>query len=86
MDKKLIVIENSDGTNTEAQLITYLISEDEQMHYAVYSFGEKGEEEGDEIIYVSRIANNGDSLYLEEIEDDGEWASVQNLLKKIANA
>ena len=86
MDKKLIVIENSDGTNTEAQLITYLISEDEQMHYVVYSFGEKGEEEGDEIIYVSRIANNGDSLYLEEIEDDGEWASVQNLLKKIANA
>jgi len=86
MDKKLIVIENSDGTNTEAQLITYLISEDGQMHYVVYSFGEKGEEEGDEIIYVSRIANNGDSFYLEEIEDDGEWASVQNLLKKIANA
>ena len=86
MDKKMIVIENSEGERKEAELVTYLISEDQQTHYVVYTFGEPGEEEGDEIIYVSKIARNGESLYVEEIMDNNEWSLVQMLLKKIANA
>ena len=86
MDKKMIIIENSDGTKTEVQLITYLMSEDQQIDYIVYSKGEVNGNEGDEIIYISRLARNGDSLYLEEIQDDLEWKNVQTLLKKIANA
>ena len=86
MDRKMIVIENSDGTSLEVQLVTYLISEDQQTNYVVYSKGEMSGSEGDEIIYISKLARNGDSLYLEEIKDDTEWANVQILLKKIANA
>ena len=86
MDKKMIIIENSDGTKTEVQLITYLMSEDQQIDYIVYSKGEVNGNEGDEIIYISRLARNGDSLYLEEIQDDLEWKNVQTLLKNIANA
>ena len=86
MEEKMITIETDDGAKVEAQLVTYLISEDQQKHYVVYTFGEKGPEEGDEIIYISRIARNGESLFVEEILDDTEWAEVQTLLKKIANA
>ncbi len=86
MDKKMITIENSDGTTSEVQLITYLLSEDQQINYVVYSKGEVSGNEGDEIIYISKLAKNGDALYLEEIQDDVEWSNVQTLLKKIANA
>ncbi|MBP5678670.1 MAG: DUF1292 domain-containing protein [Bacilli bacterium] len=86
MDNKLIVIENNDGSTAEARLVTYLLSEDQQMNYVVYTFDEKGQDDGEEIIYISRIARNGDSLYLEEIQDNNEWMNVQMMLKKIANA
>lgn len=86
MDKKMVVIEYNDGTKMEVQLVTYLMSEDQQIDYVVYSKGETSGNEGDEIIYISRLARNGDSLYLEEIQDDVEWKNVQTLLKKIANA
>ena len=42
--------------------------------------------DGDEVIYISKILQNGENLLLQEITDDNEWLSVQNLLKKIANA
>ena len=86
MEKRMIVIENSDGTTMEVQLITYLMSEDQQINYIVYSKGEVSGNEGDEIIYISRLARNGDALHIEEIQDDIEWTNVQSLLKKIANA
>ena len=82
----MITIENSDGTTMEVELVTYLMSEDQQINYIVYSKGEVSGNEGDEIIYISRLARNGDALYLEEIQDDIEWSNVQSLLKKIANA
>ena len=86
MDKKMVNIENSDGTIMQVELITYLISEDQQINYIVYSKGETSGSEGDEIIYISRLARNGDSLYVEEIQEDIEWTNVQTMLKKIANA
>ena len=86
MDEKTVVIETGDGSSVEAKLVTYLMSDDQQRHYVVYTFGESGPDDGDEIIYISRIARNGDTLYVEEITDDTEWAEVQTLLKKIANA
>ena len=86
MDKKMITIENSDGTKLDVELITYLISEDQQVDYVVYSKGEVSGNDGDEVIYISRLARNGDSLYVEEIQDEMEWTNVQALLRKIANA
>ena len=86
MDKNMVNIENSDGTITQVELITYLFSEDQLINYIVYSKGETSGNDGDEIIYISRLARNGNDLYVEEITDDNEWASVQMLLKKIANA
>ncbi len=86
MDKKMVRIKNSDGSTVEVELVTYLMSEDQQTNYIVYSKGEKSGGEGDEVIYISRIVNNSGTLEIEEITNDEEWANVQTLLKKIANA
>lgn len=85
-EKEMIIIENPDGSNMEVELITYLISDDQVNTYLVYSKGEKSGVDDDEIIYVSKIVESGEVSKLEEITDDAEWAEVQKLLKKIANA
>lgn len=84
--KEMILIQNSDGSTVEAELVTYLISEDNSKTYVVYSRGEKTGVESDEVIYISKVIQGGDVLKLQEIEDDNEWIEVQQLLKKIANA
>lgn len=85
-EKEMIIIENPDGSSMEVELITYLISDDQVNTYLVYSKGEKSGVDDDEIIYVSKIVESGEVSKLEEITDDAEWAEVQKLLKKIANA
>ena len=87
MEKEMITIENKrDGSKINVELVTYLISDDQQSKYIVYSKGEITGAEGDEIIYISKISKNGETLLIEEIVDDNEWLNVQTLLKKIANA
>ena len=85
-ESKLAIIQNGDGTTMKVNLITYLIRDDNKGAYLVYSKNEKVGEAGDEIIYISRIISEDDTLKLEEITDDVEWQDVQKLLKKIANA
>ena len=84
--KEMIYIQNSDGSKEEVELVTYLISDDNMKSYLVYSKGETTGVESDEVIYISRVVYSGDVIQLEEITDDTEWAEVQRLLKKIANA
>jgi len=81
-----IEIVNVDGTIEKVELVTYLISEDNLNKYLVYSKGEVQGTEGDQVIYISKVLSDNGTLQLQEIVDDAEWASVQQLLKKIANA
>jgi uncharacterized protein YrzB (UPF0473 family) len=85
-EKEMVTIQNADGSTIDVELITYLISDDRSKNYLVYSKGEKTGVEADEVIYISKVKKNGETLELEEIEDDNEWSEVQKLLKKIANA
>lgn len=85
-DKKTIIIEEIDGTQNEVELVTYLIDDENQKKYIVYSKGEIQGSEEDQVIYISRIVEEGDILKLEEIIEDAEWSKVQQLLKRIANA
>lgn len=85
-DKEMIIIENNDGSKSEVELVTYLVSEDNSNKYLVYSKGEKNTDSDDEIIYISKVISEEGNLKLNEITDDNEWLAVQNLLKKIANA
>lgn len=86
MEKKMIKIVFEDGSSQDVELVTYLFSEERNTNYVVYSKGEINGAENDEVIYISKIINNGSNILLEEIIDDSEWIDVQNLLKKIANA
>lgn len=85
-DKKMVLIENSDGTKIEAEFVTYLISKDKMKTYLVYSKGEKVGEKQDEVIYIAKLIKDGDVIKIDDIQDDAEWAEVQTLLKEIANA
>ena len=84
MDKK-VIIENNDGSKIEASIITYLVDSDTKFNYVVYSKGERVGEEDDEVIYISKIVNDGENIIIDKIDDDNEWGRVQTLLKKIAN-
>lgn len=85
-NKEMITIKNSDNSTIDVELVTYLISEDKQNKYIVYSKGEKTGVNDDEIIYISKLTIDNGSLKISEIVDDNEWLNVQNLLKRIANA
>lgn len=85
-NKKMITIKNPDESTVNVELITYLISEDKQNRYVVYSKGEKTGVNEDEIIYISKLFMDNGVLKISEITDDNEWLSVQTLLKRIANA
>ena len=80
-----IAIKNSSGENMEAELITYLISEDNRTSYMVYSKGEKVGADDDEIFYITRIVDKGNIVEMYPIDNDDEWQNVQKLLKRIAN-
>ena len=73
-DKKMVLIENSDGTKIEAEFVTYLISKDKMKTYLVYSKGEKVGEKQDEIIYIAKLIKDGDVIKIDDIQDDAEWA------------
>lgn len=86
MEKEMIEIVNTNGTTEQVEVVTYLISEDGQNKYLVYTKGETQGDEGDQVIYISKMISDNDAYKLEEITDDEEWTTVQQLLKKIANA
>lgn len=85
-EKEMITVKNSDGTEEEVELVTYLINDNHTKSYLVYSKGEKTGEEDDEVIYISKVVKDNDVMKLIEITDDFEWAEVQKLLKKLANS
>ena len=85
-EKKKVVIQKSDGATMEVEVVTYLVNDDSSKAYLVYSKGEKNGAEDDEVIYISKVESGEDVLHLSDITDDNEWASVQKMLKQIANA
>ncbi len=85
-DRKIIEIVDTNGIKTEAELVTYLISEDKLKCYVVYTKGEVKGTAGDQIIYISRLFKDNENFKIQEISDDAEWSDVQKLLRRIANA
>ena len=85
-EKELIAISHTDGNTEKVQVITYLISDDNQRNYIVYFKDEVQGVDNDHVIYISKLIDNNGLLNVEEITEDSEWIEVQTLLKKIANA
>lgn len=83
---KKIEIITPEGILESVNLITYLISDDGVRQYVVYSKDETIGDGDDRIIYISKLYNKNNVLYIAEISDDVEWNEVQKLLRRIANA
>lgn len=86
MENEMITVVDSNGASFDASLVTYLVSDDYLNKYVVYSKGERTGANNDEVIYISKLLNDGDKLQIQEIVDNDEWLNVQLLLKRIANA
>ena len=84
-DTNIIEIVAPDGSFEIVNLITYLISDDGDRKYVVYSKS-NDKDSDDRIIYISKFHNDNNVLSISEITDDNEWSDVQKLLRKIANA
>lgn len=85
-EAKKIEIITPEGILESVNLITYLISDDGVRQYVVYSKDETIGDGDDRIIYISKLYNKNNVLYISEINDDVEWNEVQKLLRRIANA
>lgn len=85
-ESKKIEIITPEGILESVNLITYLISDDGVRQYVVYSKDETIGDGDDRIIYISKLYNKNNVLYISEISDDVEWNEVQKLLRRIANA
>ena len=85
-ETKKIEIITPEGILESVNLITYLISDDGVRQYVVYSKDETIGDVDDRIIYISKLYNKNNVLYITEISDDVEWNEVQRLLRRIANA
>lgn len=83
-EKETVIIEYQNGESFETELVTYLVSKDKKNTYIVYTNNEV-EENGDQVIYVSKVVAKDNTVKIEEILDDSEWLDVQELLKEIAN-
>lgn len=86
MSNEMVKLVDINGNESEVELITYLINDENENTYIVYSKGETQGAEQDRIIYISKISKEKDKINVTEIMDDNEWVTVQQLLKNIANA
>jgi len=85
-DTNMIEIITPEGILESVNLITYLLADDGVRQYVVYSKNESIGDSDDRIIYISKLYNKDNVLYISEIVDDVEWNEVQKLLRRIANA
>ncbi len=86
MDNTMVEIQKADGTIESVNLVTYLISNDGLRQFIVYTKNEIQGDAKDHVIYIAKVLNKDGTLTLTDILEDGEWAEVQHLMKKIANA
>lgn len=84
MEDKIVIV-NQDNEEEIVELVTYLNTRDNINQYIVYTKNEK-QDNGDVVIYISKLIDEDDRKKIIEINDEEEWKNVQSLLKEIANA
>lgn len=84
MEKEMIKVVDTDGIELDVELISILEDKEESNKYLVYSKGET-QKNGNLILYISKVAVNGDSYVLENIDDDDEWGNVKRIMSEIVS-
>ena len=69
-----------DGRNVKIEVInTFTLEQYPNKEYILYSLGEAIDDDN-ERVYVSILREESDSFHLDSINDDVEWADVQNAI------
>lgn len=81
MKKIKMTIAQKDETEVSVDVITSFFNKTNTEQYIMYSKGEI--QNGNTIVYTSKISKENNSLILTEITDDGEWLEVKNIIKSL---
>ena len=76
---KTITITNDKGQKVVADIVSIINISSLNTEYIIYTFN-KRDENGNIKDYVSKIKQDGDKYYLEQIEDLDEWNKVKEIL------
>lgn len=80
MEREVIRVIDSDGTQLDVELISIL--EKDKAKYLIYTKWEK-QKSGNLILYIARLRVKEGKYYLENILSDEEWKKVKSLLSSI---
>ena len=83
IEKEKFILVDETGTKKDAERLSLFKLKDSTKMYIVYTFNEIDENEMIKL-YVA-ILNDNDGVYsLQNIEDDSEWTTVKDAMRKIA--
>lgn len=82
-DKKILTIIKEDGTKEEVELIVCFEFNDTKKEYAVYTRNET-DENGNIMIYVSRIDRSEDTPKMGAIDSEEEWNRIKDVLRELS--
>lgn len=84
MEKEMIRVVDTEGIELEVELISILEDKEENNKYLVYTKGET-QKNGNLILYISKVAIDGSSYVLENIDDDDEWGNVKRIMSEMVS-
>ena len=74
----------SNGKEIDCVIVFTFADKANGRNYIIYTDDEK-DDDGDLVLHASRYKKDGDSFFLEDIENDYEWNLVDNMIKVYKN-
>lgn len=83
IDKQTIVVLDQNGEEKEAEVLSNFKLPDTGKEYIFYTFNEK--DENDMVrLYASILVEKDGMLSFENIDSEEEWATIKEIMKKMA--
>ena len=82
-NKKILIINNLDGTKEEVEQIISFEFNDTKKHYVVYTKNEV-DQNGNITIYVSEVVTDEQGTRFLGVSTDEEWARIKDVLRQLA--
>lgn len=82
-EKKLMSIENEDGTTEEVEVILAFEFKDNQKEYVVYTKNEK-DDNGNVTVYVSNVDRSEGEPKLLGVDSESEWSRIKDVLRELS--
>lgn len=83
-DTQKITIQTEEGTEVDANVVTFLKDDETGKEYVLYTIDDLASSSDDVEVYASIFVEKEDSYELLPIENDDEWKLVQEQIAKLA--